>query len=163
MKRKAAPRKKKSLRKHLPAATGPISAAPHGSAFREVLALIERARERAYQAVNTELIDLYWQVGQYISRKLKTAAWGEGVVDDLARYIARHQSELKGFTRASLFRMRQFYETYGANVKVAPLVRQLSWSHNLLILGRCKRPEEREFYLRIASRERWGDVNWNAS
>jgi predicted nuclease of restriction endonuclease-like (RecB) superfamily len=133
-----------------------IRAAPHEPAFREVLFLIGRARERAYHAVNMELIDLYWQVGQYISRKLKSAAWGEGVVDELARYIARHERQLKGFTRASLFRMRQFYEIYVSDAKVAPLVRQLSWSHNLLILGRCKRPEEREFYLRLACRERWG-------
>ncbi len=133
-----------------------IATAPHEPAFREVLALIVRAREHAYQAVNTGLIDLYWQVGQYISRKLETAAWGEGVVDELARYIVRHERELKGFTRASLFRMRQFYETYGSDAKVAPLVRLLSWSHNLLILARCKRPEEREFYLRLACRERWG-------
>lgn len=133
-----------------------IARTRHEPAFRQVVAMIEAARDQAYQAVNTGLIDLYWQVGQYISRKLETAAWGEGVVDELARYIARHERELKGFTRASLFRMRQFFETYGSDAKVAPLVRQLSWSHNLLILGRCKRPEEREFYLRLACRERWG-------
>jgi predicted nuclease of restriction endonuclease-like (RecB) superfamily len=51
--------------------------------------------------------------------------------------------------------MRQFYETYRDDEKVAPLVRQLPWSHNLLILGRCNRPEEREFYLRMAIQERW--------
>lgn len=132
------------------------SKAPHETAFREIIALIQQARHQAYQAVNTGLIELYWQVGRYISRKLKTAAWGEGVVDELAKYIETHERELKGFTRASLFRMRQFYEVYGSDAKVAPLVRQLSWSHNLLILGRCKRREEREFYLQTACRERWG-------
>ncbi len=124
--------------------------------FAEVVGLIQQSRQRAFHAVNTELIDLYWQVGAYISRKLETAAWGEGVVDQLARYIARKHQDIKGFTRASLFRMRQFYETYRSDKKVAPLVRQLSWTHNLLILSRSKRPEEREFYLRLAQRERWG-------
>jgi len=52
--------------------------------------------------------------------------------------------------------MRQFYDIYHRDKKVAPLVRQLPWSHNLLILARCKRPEEREFYLRLCLRERWG-------
>jgi predicted nuclease of restriction endonuclease-like (RecB) superfamily len=126
------------------------------SAFREIVGLIAAARRRAFQAVNTELIDLYWRVGGYISRKLETAAWGEGVVDELARYIKRHHPEFGGFTRASLFRMRQFYDTYRRETKVAPLVRQLPWTHNLMILGRCKRPEEREFYLRLAVREHWG-------
>lgn len=128
----------------------------HEPAFREIIGLIEAARRRAYQAVNTELIDLYWRVGEYISRKLETAAWGEGVVDELARYIVRRQPELKGFTRRNLFRMRQFYEVYRHDKKVSPLVRQLPWTHNLLILSRCKRPEEREFYLRLCIRERWG-------
>ena len=108
------------------------------------------------QAVNTELIDLYWQVGQYISRKLETAAWGEGVVDQLARFIARQHPEIKGFTRPNLFRMRQFYETYRRDKKVSALLRQLPWTHNLLIFMRCKRAEEREFYLRLALREKWG-------
>jgi predicted nuclease of restriction endonuclease-like (RecB) superfamily len=51
--------------------------------------------------------------------------------------------------------MRQFYETYRDEPKLAPLLRELSWSHNLLIFGRSKRPQEREFYLRLAIRERW--------
>ena len=122
--------------------------------FREVVGLIQSARARAMQAVNTELIDLYWQVGKYISRKLKTAAWGEGVVDQLARFIARQHPEIKGFTRASLFRMRQFYDTYRRETKVAALLRQLPWTHNLLILSKSKRAEEREFYLRLAVREK---------
>jgi predicted nuclease of restriction endonuclease-like (RecB) superfamily len=125
------------------------------TSFREVVGLIEHAREHALRTVNTVLIDLYWQVGEYISRKLESAAWGEGVVDQLARYIARNHSEIRGFTRASLFRMRQFYDTYHRDKKVAPLVRQLPWSHNLMILGRCKRPEEREFYVGLAVQERW--------
>jgi predicted nuclease of restriction endonuclease-like (RecB) superfamily len=132
-----------------------ISAPPNESAFREVLTLIERARQRAFQAVNTELIDLYWQVGAYISRKLDTAAWGEGVVDELARYIQHHHPGIKGFTRRNLFRMRQFYDTYRRDKKVSSLVTQLPWTHNLLILSKCKQPEEREFYLRLALRERW--------
>jgi predicted nuclease of restriction endonuclease-like (RecB) superfamily len=125
------------------------------TSFEEIVTLIQQARQRAFQAVNTELMDLYWRVGAYISHKLASAAWGEGVVEQLARYLARKHPELKGFTRASLFRMRQFYETYVGNEKVAPLVRQLSWTHNLIILGRCKYPEEREFYLQLCIREKW--------
>src|ERR1043166_5089135 len=125
------------------------------ASFSEVVNLIQQARQRAFQAVNTELIDLYWQVGEYISRKLETAVWGESIVEKLASYIARQHPDIKGFTRASLFRMRQFYETYRNDKKLAPLVRQLSWTHNLLILSRAKRPEEREFDLRLATQEKW--------
>lgn len=132
-----------------------IPSAPHEPAFREVLTLIEGARGRAFHAVNTELIDLYWSVGEYISRKLETAAWGQGVVAELAGYIQRHHPNLRGFTRASLFRMRQFFETYRDDKKVAALLRQLKWTHHLMILGRCKLADEREFYIRTSAREGW--------
>ena len=124
--------------------------------FHEVVGMIQAARGRALQAVNTELVELYWQVGGFISRKIETAAWGEGVVEELARFIARRHPDIKGFTRASLFRMRQFFETYRSEPIVAALLRQLPWTHNLLILSKCKRAEEREFYLRLAVQEKWG-------
>lgn len=125
------------------------------SEFDEIVALIEAARRRAYQAVNHSLIELYWQVGAYISGKLAAAEWGDGVVDQLARHLAHTQPSLKGFTRSNLFRMRQFYEIYQGDEIVSPLVRQLPWTHNLIILSQSKRPEEREFYLKMATKERW--------
>lgn len=128
---------------------------PADTRFDEVLALIHSARQRALQTVNTQLIELYWQVGGYISRKLERAEWGDAVVAQLAEHLAQTQPGLRGFTRSNLFRMRQFYETYGTDEKVAPLARQLSWTHNLIILGQSKLPEEREFYLRMAVQERW--------
>ena len=124
--------------------------------FSEITQLIAGARQRAYQAVNATLIELYWQVGAYLSGKIKAAEWGEGVVEQLAQHLARTQPGLKGFTRRSLFRMRQFFETYRGDQKLSPLVRELPWTHNLLILSRCKRSEEREFYLQLSLRERWG-------
>ena len=133
----------------------PVAVKGHTPAFREIVGLIQSARRRAFQAVNTELIGLYWRVGEYISGKLATAAWGEGVVDELARYIAQEQPDIKGFTRRNLFRMRQLFETYRGEPIVSPLVTQLPWSHNLLILSQCKRAEEREFYLRMAINEKW--------
>lgn len=77
------------------------------------------------------------------------------MVEQLADHIARTHPGLKGFTRRNLFRMRQLYETYARDEKVSPLVTQLPWTHNLLILSRAKRREEREFYLQMALRERW--------
>ena len=124
--------------------------------FSEIVALIEQARQQAYQAVNTELIRLYWQIGGYISEKIESAQWGDGVVDQLAAYIAQAMPGVRGFTRRNLFRMRQFYETYAGDTKVSPLVSQLSWTNHLLIMGQCKRPEEREFYMRLSIEHRWG-------
>lgn len=127
-----------------------------GIQFEQIAQLISNARQKAVQTVNIVLIELYWQIGEYISHKIAKAEWGESVVTQLAQYLAKTQPGLRGFTRSNLFRMRQFYETYQGDIKVAPLVRQLSWSHHLIILGKSKYPEEREFYVRMAIQERWG-------
>lgn len=125
------------------------------SDFAEIVALIENARQTSYQAVNTALIELYWQVGAYISDKIAAAQWGDAVVEQLANHLALTQPNVKGFTRRNLFRMRQFYETYKQDEKVSALLTQLSWTHNLIILSQSKRPEEREFYLTMAVQEKW--------
>lgn len=132
-----------------------VSDARADDRFDEVLALINSARQQAVQAVNTQLIELYWQVGAYISHKLEQAEWGDAVVSQLAEHLARTQPGLRGFTRRNLFRMRQFYETYRGDEKVSALLTQLPWTHNLLILGQSKHPQEREFYLRLAIQEKW--------
>jgi predicted nuclease of restriction endonuclease-like (RecB) superfamily len=162
MKRKAAAKNKtrnsdeRIARSAKSAASGGTNSAPASTPdFREVLALIERARERAYQAVNTELIDLYWRVGEYISRKVAAAAWGKSVLHKLADYLQRTQPGLRGFSAQNLWRMKLFWETYHEQPILSAVLRELPWTHNLCILGKAKRPEEREFYLRLAIREKW--------
>jgi predicted nuclease of restriction endonuclease-like (RecB) superfamily len=123
--------------------------------FDEVLALIGAARRRAYQAVNSELVGLYWQLGEYISRKIASAEWGDGVVDELAETIAREYPNMRGYTRRNLFRMRQFYENYRGDKKVSPLVTQLPWTHHLILLSQTSHPEERKFYMLAAIKARW--------
>jgi predicted nuclease of restriction endonuclease-like (RecB) superfamily len=133
----------------------PGTSAVNSKGFDEVLALIEAARRRAYQSINTELVGLYWQLGEYISKKIATAEWGDGVVDALAAAITRQYPGMRGYTRRNLFRMRQFYEAYRAQKKVSPLVTQLPWTHHLIILGQAKHVEERTFYMLAAIKGRW--------
>jgi len=128
---------------------------PDPDAFAEIVALIVTSQQDAYRAVNTALIDLYWQVGEHISRKIEVAEWGSGTVENLARFIAHTHPGLRGFSRPNLFRMKQFYEAYRDEAIVSALLRQLPWTHHLIILGQSKRPEEREFYVRMAAKERW--------
>jgi predicted nuclease of restriction endonuclease-like (RecB) superfamily len=139
------------MKKKLPATTP----TPPDAGFDAIVGLIQAARQRAFQAVNTTLIELYWQIGEHISRRIAAAEWGDGVVAQLAAYIAQTQPGLRGFTRPNLFRMRQFFEAYQGEAIVSALPRQLPWTHNLIILSQSKRPEEREFYLRMAVQEQW--------
>ncbi len=123
--------------------------------FAEVYDLIRQARERALRAVNKELIELYWKVGEYISLRVEQEKWGKGVVKELASYLRQAEPDLKGFSPQNLWRMKQFFEAYVGNEKLSPLVRELSWTNNLVILSRTKDEMEREFYLRLSIRERY--------
>ena len=137
------------------AARRQLPALPDRGEFDEVLELIDAARRRAYQAVNNELVGLYWKLGEYISKKIASAEWGDSVVEELASAIAEQYPGMRGYTRRNLFRMRQFYEAYRGHKKVSPLVTQLPWTHHLIILSQTKQPEEREFYMLAATRGRW--------
>lgn len=123
--------------------------------FEDVVTLIQRTRSEVIRTANTALIDLYWQIGDYISQRIATAEWGDGVVPQLADYIARNYPEIKGFSDKNLWRMKQFYETYrDADEKLSSLVREISWTNNLIILSRTKTIEEKAFYLKMCLTER---------
>jgi hypothetical protein len=146
MKRKTATKRKTAvLRKQVPRAGISLtsgetnSAPPYEQGFREVLALIEGARVRSYQAVNTELIDRYWAIGERISQRIASDGWGKSTIVSLAAYIPRRDPNARGFSAQNLWRIRQFYETWCGEKKLSALLRELSWTNNLLILGKCKR------------------------
>ncbi len=124
--------------------------------FDEVLGLIDVARSSAVAAVNTHLIQLYWSIGEHISRRIAGAGWGQGTVAQLAEHIRKRLPNARGYSARNLWRMMQFFETYRDKPKLSPLVTELSWTHNLLIMSRSKRDDEREFYLRLCIREKWG-------
>lgn len=90
-----------------------------------------------------------------ITVKLSSSEWGAGVVAELAEYLKTKHPDLKGFTRVNLYRMKKFFETYPGDEISSPVVKQLSWTHNLIIMSQSKLPEERDFYLNLAHRENW--------
>jgi predicted nuclease of restriction endonuclease-like (RecB) superfamily len=121
--------------------------------FTEVLALIKNTQNYVIATSNQELIKLYWSIGKYIDDRLQTTEWGKKTIQQLADFIQTKEPGIKGFEKRNLERMRQFYKTYP---EIATAVRsQLSWTHHRIIMSRCKTEEEREFYLKIASTERY--------
>lgn len=124
-------------------------------AFSEVVEMIRSARQQALTAVNTALIDLYWQLGEIISHRIMTDGWGKGTVGALSSYIQVQNPGVRGYSPQNLWRMRQFYETYRDYPELSTMLRELPWSSNLHILAKAKIPEEREFYLRMATQHRW--------
>ena len=124
--------------------------------FAEVLGHIQQTRQRVFAQANTALMTLYWHVGGIISQRVEQAGWGKGVVTELARYIAQTDPSIKGFSDKNLWRMKQFYEAYQGDEELAPLARELPWTHNVIIFSRCKSPTERKFYLRQTIAEKLG-------
>jgi predicted nuclease of restriction endonuclease-like (RecB) superfamily len=121
--------------------------------FKDIIQLIKQSRNNAIKAVNAELINLYWNIGEHISKKIEQSEWGDSVVSELANFIQTQEPEIKGFSNKNIWRMKQFYETYRDFPKLSTLLREISWSHNLAIFSRCKTVEEREFYLKQAKQE----------
>ena len=100
--------------------------------FTDIINLIHQSRSNAIKAVNTELINLYWNVGAYIKQRLSVAEWGDKTVDELANFIQRNNPELKGFNRRGLYRMIQFYESYAETPIVSSVMTQLQNTENQL-------------------------------
>jgi len=120
--------------------------------FQEILELISASKQKAFSAVNTLLIELYWNIGAYLSDKTTKENWGKGIVKELADFIHQNDPTLRGFTDRNLWRMKQFYETYHQNEKLSALLTRLTWTNHLLILSSSKSDEEREFYMLLASK-----------
>jgi predicted nuclease of restriction endonuclease-like (RecB) superfamily len=123
--------------------------------FKDIIQLIKQSRENAIRSVNAELINLYWNIGAYITNKIEQAEWGDSVVSELAKYIQQNEPEIKGFSDKNIWRMKQFYETYKDYPQLSPLVREISWTNNLLIFSRSKTIEEMEFYLKHVKLENY--------
>lgn len=123
--------------------------------FTDIIQLIKQSRTNAIKAVNAELINLYWNIGEHISTKLEKSEWGDSVVTELSKHIQQNEPDIKGFSDKNIWRMKQFYETYKDFPKLSPVVREISWTHNMLIFSRCKNVEEREFYLKLVKQEHY--------
>jgi hypothetical protein len=101
----------------------------------------ERIRESQYEAlrsVNKELISLYWDIGKMIVEKQKEYDWGKSIVETLADDLQKEHPGIRGFSSGNLWRMRNFYVQYYSNEKLAPMVREISWVKNIIIMEKCK-------------------------
>lgn len=125
------------------------------SLLAEIKERIRTAQYEALKAVNKELVGLYWDIGRMIVERRDAEGWGKSVVERLSEDLRREFPGVGGFSAANLWRMKAFFEAYTGLEKLAPLVREIGWSHNLAILERCKDPLEREFYLRMTRKFGW--------
>lgn len=127
----------------------------YGELVGKIKERIRSAQYEALKAVNKELIALYWDIGRMIAERQKGGTWGKSVVEQLATDLQSEFPGIAGFSAQNLWRMRQFYEAYKNSSKLSPLVREIGWTHNLIVLMQCKDSLEREFYIRMTRKFGW--------
>jgi predicted nuclease of restriction endonuclease-like (RecB) superfamily len=124
-------------------------------AFNEIKKRVKAAQYEALKSVNRKLIALYWDIGGIIVARQLSADWGRSVVEQLASDLQKEFPGVSGFSASNLWRMRNFYSTYASDKKLAPMVREIGWSHNVMIMERCQDPQQREFYIRMTAKFGW--------
>ncbi len=125
------------------------------SLIAELKQLIHKKQYDVLKTINTETINLYWEIGEEIYRQQQENGWGKSIVQVLSKELQKEFPGAKGYSAANLWRMRNFYLTYRDAEKLAPLVREISWSNNIIIMEKCKDDLEREFYIQMAKRYGW--------
>jgi len=127
--------------------------------YREFLAEIRQkirdAQYNALKAVNKELINLYRDIGKMIVERQKKLGWGKSVVEKLSADLQKEFPAVKGFSSQNLWYMRMFYLEYHDNSFLQPMAGEISWTKNVIILEKCKGPEEKEFYLSNVRKFNW--------
>ncbi len=121
----------------------------------EIKERIRSAQYEALRAVNKELVALYWDMGRIIAARQKVKSWGKSIVEKLATDLRQEYPGIHGFSARNIWYMRDFYLAYSKNEKLQPLVAEIAWTHNLIILNQCKDDLEREFYIRMAKKMGW--------
>jgi predicted nuclease of restriction endonuclease-like (RecB) superfamily len=128
---------------------------PYKVFLSEIKEKIHSAQYEAMKQVNKTLLALYWEIGKSIVEKQKEHGWGKSIVETLSKDLQNEFPGIQGYSVQNLWYMRQIYLEYKDNAKLQPLVGEISWSHNLLIMSKCKDNLEREFYIQMTKKYGW--------
>lgn len=129
--------------------------------FNQIIEMIEKRKNNAYKRINEELILLYLEVGKFLYELIEDGNYGDKITTKAADFMKNNYPEVKGFTKRNIERMVQFYKTYKDDEIATPMVTQLSWTNNLLILSGSKSREERHFYLQLSIKENYSKRELN--
>lgn len=121
----------------------------------EIKDLIHQKQYQVLKQINSETINLYWEIGEEIYKQQEEKSWGKSIVNILSKELQKEFPGAKGYSSANLWRMRNFYLSYRNSEKLAPLVREISWSNNIIIMEKCKDDLQREFYIQMTKRHGW--------
>ena len=132
-----------------------IAPRKYNKLLKDIKEHIRAAQYETFKAVNKRLVNLYWDIGQMITDRQNKEGWGKSVVEQLSKDLQKEFPGVKGFSVQNLWYMRQFYLAYKDNKKLQPLVGEIAWSHNLIIMSKCKDNLQREFYIKMTRKFGW--------
>ncbi len=121
----------------------------------DIKSKIHKKQYETLKYINSQTINLYWEIGEEIYNQQKEKGWGKSIVTILAEELQKEFPGARGYSVANLWRMRNFYLNYNGNIKLAPLVREISWTNNIVIMEKCNDELEREFYIQITKKYGW--------
>jgi predicted nuclease of restriction endonuclease-like (RecB) superfamily len=124
--------------------------------IKELKSKIHEAKRKVAFSVNTQLLELYWEIGKDISFKRENSDWGSNFIVAIEVELRREFPEMKGFSRRNLYAILQWYTFYSAKYQFVPhTVAQIPWGHNRLIISKIKSVEEAEFYCKATIKNGW--------
>jgi predicted nuclease of restriction endonuclease-like (RecB) superfamily len=119
-------------------------------------AKIRSARNKLALSINSQVIELYWEIGRDIAEKQRNSDWGSNFVENIAEELKRDFPEIKGFSRRNIYAILQWHKFYSEKYQFVPqVVAQIPWGHNRLIVTKIKAIDEAEFYCRAVIQNAW--------
>jgi predicted nuclease of restriction endonuclease-like (RecB) superfamily len=129
-----------------------IDKSEFGNWMVSLKAKIQAARNKIAFSINSQILELYWELGREIAEKQLNSGWGSGIIEQIATELRHEFPEIKGFSRRNVYAILQWYKFYSAKYEFVPHgVAQIPWGHNRLIISKIKNIEEAEFYCQLTT------------
>jgi predicted nuclease of restriction endonuclease-like (RecB) superfamily len=129
------------------------------SFLQDILAKIQQARYEMLKSVSKQTVLLYFEIGKSVSKKVKSEGWGKSIVEQLSKDLQTEFPGVRGFSARNIWRMKIFYEFYAEYKKLPPVVAEIGWVQNYIILEKCKDEKQREFYLKKSKEKGWSKLD----
>lgn len=135
---------------------GEINISDFSAWLAALKAKIHTVRNKLAFSLNTQILELYWEIGRDIAERQEKSGWGSGFIERIATELKHEFPEIKGFSRRNVYAILQWYKFYSLKYPFVPhCVAQIPWGHNRLIITKIKDVEEAEFYCRATAQNGW--------
>jgi len=135
---------------------GEINISEYYEWIDKIKAKIHSTRTKIALSANSELLNLYWEIGKEIVKKQNKSDWGSKIIEKMSVDLKHEFPEIKGFSKRNIYAMRQWYLLYSQKFEILPqVVAQIPWGQNRLIISKTKDVNEALFYAQETLKNSW--------